>query len=91
MFHSAYHKHPITFILFPDNITTFQYQKPGKIMVFTETNYENSILELLQQDLGYHILYGPDIERDYKNPLLEDELTPAITKHSQTTCKTESQ
>jgi len=49
-------------------------------MVFTETNYENSILELLQQDLGYHTLYGPDIERDYKNPLLEDELTPSITK-----------
>ena len=49
-------------------------------MGFTETNYENSILELLQQDLGYAISHGPDINRDYKNPLFEEDLTISITR-----------
>ena len=49
-------------------------------MVFTETNYENAILELFCQHLGYTTAYGPDIIRDYKNPLFEDDLIPSITR-----------
>lgn len=45
---------------------------------FTELNYENAILQLLTQTLGYSYAYGPDIERDYHSPLYEDELLPAL-------------
>ena len=34
-------------------------------MSFTETNFENAVLELIQS-LGYTRLYGPDIPRDYR-------------------------
>ena len=43
---------------------------------FTETNFENAVLELIQS-LGYTRLYGPDIPRDYRNPLYETDLLPA--------------
>ena len=46
---------------------------------FTETNFENAVLELIQS-LGYTRLYGPDIPRDYRNPLYETDLLPAIQK-----------
>ncbi len=35
-------------------------------MPFTEYNYENAVLQLFTQTLGYSYTYGPDIERDYK-------------------------
>lgn len=47
-------------------------------MSFTESNYENAVLQLLTQALGYSYAYGPDIERDYHSPLYEDELLPAL-------------
>ena len=47
-------------------------------MPFTESNYENAVLQLLTQTLGYSYAYGPDIERDYHSPLYEDELLPAL-------------
>ena len=47
-------------------------------MPFTESNYENAILQLFTQTLGYSYAYGPDIERDYHSPLYEDELLPAL-------------
>ena len=43
-------------------------------MPFTESNYENAVLQLFTQSLGYSYAYGPDIERDYHSPLYEDEL-----------------
>ena len=46
-------------------------------MPFTESNYENAVLQLFTQTLGYSYAYGPDIERDYHSPLYEDELLPA--------------
>lgn len=46
--------------------------------VFTESNYENAVLQLFTQILGYSYAYGPDIERDYHSPLYEDELLPAL-------------
>lgn len=42
-------------------------------MSFLESNYENAILTLLKE-LGYTCLYGPDIERDFRNPLYMDAL-----------------
>ena len=45
---------------------------------FTESNYENAVIQLFTQDLGYGYAYGPDIERDYRSPLYEAELLPAL-------------
>ena len=44
---------------------------------YTEADYENSIIELFQ-NMGYHYVYGPDVERDFHNPLYVDELTNAL-------------
>lgn len=44
---------------------------------YTEADYENSIIELFQ-GLGYRHVYGPDIERDFKSPLYEEELIAAL-------------
>ena len=43
------------------------------IFVYNENSYEQSIIELFQ-NLGYAYYYGPEIERDYKNPLFIDDL-----------------
>ena len=42
-------------------------------MPFREENYENAIMILLDE-LGYTCLYGPDIVRDFRNPLYMDVL-----------------
>ena len=46
--------------------------------IFTEANYENSVIELFRNDLVYEYVYGPDIERDFYNPLYEDVLIGAL-------------
>lgn len=38
-------------------------------MPFTEANFENAIIELMRDYLGYDYLYGPDLVRDYTQPL----------------------
>jgi len=43
------------------------------ISIYNEDIYEKSIIELFQS-LGYSHYYGPDIERDYKNPLFKLDL-----------------
>ena len=40
------------------------------ISVYNENSYEQSIIELFQ-NLGYDYYFGPDVERDYKNPLFK--------------------
>lgn len=45
---------------------------------FIEADYENSIIELFQNNLGYEYLYGPDIERDFYSPLYEDVLIESL-------------
>ena len=47
-------------------------------MPYTESNYENAILQLFTQNLGYAYVYGPDVQRDYHSPLYEEELLPAL-------------
>lgn len=46
--------------------------------VYTEADYENSIIELFQNNLGYEYIYGPDIERDFYSPLYEDILIDSL-------------
>ena len=46
---------------------------------YTEADYENSIIELFR-DMGYQHVYGPDIERDFTNPLYEQELESALSR-----------
>ena len=41
---------------------------------YIEADYENSIIELFQNDLEYEHTYGPDIKRDFYSPLYEDVL-----------------
>ena len=44
---------------------------------YTEADYENSVIELFR-NMGYSYLYGPDIERDFHNPLYEEELVASL-------------
>lgn len=34
-------------------------------MSFTESHYENAVLQLFREQLGYSYIYGPDVERGY--------------------------
>lgn len=43
------------------------------ISVYNENSYEQSIIELFR-NLGYDYYFGPDVERDYKNPLFKLDL-----------------
>lgn len=49
-------------------------------MPYTEANYENAVVSLFQNDLGYTHLYGHDVERDYHSPLYEDGLWSALAR-----------
>ena len=46
--------------------------------LYTEADYENSIIELFRNDLGYDYAYGPDIERDFYSPLYEEILIDSL-------------
>ncbi len=47
---------------------------------YTENEYEQALIELFQSLEGkqYRYEYGPDIERDYSNPLLDDVLQASL-------------
>ena len=47
---------------------------------YTESNYENAVLQLMNEDLGYSYVYGPEVERDYHSPLYEDVLLPCLQR-----------
>lgn len=46
--------------------------------LYTEVDYENSVIELFRNDLGYEYAYGPDVERDFESPLYEDVLLNSL-------------
>ena len=46
-------------------------------MSYTEANYENAVIQLIEQ-LGYTHVYGPDVERDYTDPLYSEVLEGAL-------------
>lgn len=45
--------------------------------LFSEAEYEDAIIELYQQ-MGYDYVYGPNVMRDYSDPLYQDVLTTSI-------------
>jgi len=49
-------------------------------MPFTEANYENAVIEVFRDTLGYRHVYAPDLTRDYADPLYTDELLPALRR-----------
>ena len=53
-------------------------------MPYTESHYENAVLQLFQEQLGYTYIYGPDADRDYHSPLYEDVLLPALQRVNST-------
>nr|MCR4573576.1 type I restriction endonuclease subunit R [Lentisphaeria bacterium] len=38
-------------------------------MEYKELHFENAIIQLMREELGYDYVYGPDVERDYDDPL----------------------
>lgn len=46
--------------------------------VYTEADYEKSLIELFTNDLEYDYAYGPDIERDFYSPLYEEVLLDSL-------------
>ncbi|MGN8626231.1 type I restriction endonuclease subunit R [Bulleidia sp. HCP3S3_F2] len=46
--------------------------------LYTEADYENSVIELFRNDLGYEYVYGPDIDRDFYSPLYEKVLVNSL-------------
>ncbi len=48
-------------------------------ILFNETSYENSIIELFK-NMEYEYVYGPDIERDSRCPFYESELEIALRR-----------
>ena len=55
-------------------------EEGGHPMSFTEANYENAIIEILRNTLGYTHIYGPDVARDYSDALYLDELMSALRR-----------
>jgi len=46
---------------------------------YNEDSYEKSIIELFQ-NIGYGYIYAPDLDRDFKSPLYDDELINSLQK-----------
>lgn len=46
--------------------------------VFSEETFENALIQLCETELGYEHIYGPDIDRDYSEVLLEKQLFGCI-------------
>ena len=49
-------------------------------MPYTEADYENSIIELFTDVLGYEHKYGPEVERDFYSPLYEEVLLDSLRR-----------
>jgi hypothetical protein len=52
----------------------------ARLMPYTESNYENAVIEIFRDTLGYSYVYGPDVTREYSDPLYIDELLPALRR-----------
>lgn len=49
-------------------------------MPYTESDYEKAVIQLFTQVLGYVHVYGPEVGRDYHDPLYGDLLLPALRR-----------
>lgn len=47
------------------------------LSIYNEVNYENTIIELFE-NMGWRYVYGPNLDRDYRDPLYEEELDDAV-------------
>ncbi len=48
--------------------------------LYTEADYENSVIELFKNHLGYEYIYAPDIERDFFSPLYDEILEDSLRR-----------
>lgn len=55
-------------------------------MPYTESNYENAIIQQMQE-LDYDYVYGPDVERDYGDPLYSEVLEASIRRVNPDVCE----
>ena len=46
--------------------------------IYGEDSYENCLIELFSEVLGYSHVYGPDVERDLHSPLYNSVLEESI-------------
>lgn len=49
-------------------------------MFYTESNYENAVISIFRDELGYRHVYAPSLDRDYYDPLYSDEFLVAIRR-----------
>lgn len=49
-------------------------------MTYNEASYENAVIEVFRDTLGYEYVYGPDVTRDYGEPLYTEELEAALER-----------
>ena len=49
--------------------------------IFTEDSYEQALIELFKQ-MGYQYEYGPDVERDYREPFNAADLKAALRRQN---------
>ena len=47
---------------------------------YDENAYEQCLIELFRDTLGWDYCYGPDVERDFRDPLYEPVLEDAIRR-----------
>lgn len=55
-------------------------------MPYTESNYENAIIQQMQE-LDYDYVYGPDVVRDYEDPLYSDVLDASVRRVNPGVCE----
>ena len=48
--------------------------------VYDEAAYENALIDLFTNTLGYTHVYGPDIDRDWHSPLYDSVLEDSIRR-----------
>lgn len=47
---------------------------------YNEANYENSVIELFRNELGYEYIYGPDLDRNFSSPLYDEVLEESLKR-----------
>lgn len=55
-------------------------------MSYTEAHFENAIIQQMQE-LDYDYVYGPDVERDYGDPLYSEVLEASIRRVNPDVCE----
>ena len=49
-------------------------------VAFNEAVFESALVQYLVDELGYTHVFGPDVDRDYKDALYEDDLRPSLER-----------